>query len=56
MSLKEEDASMNDVTINFIDLNQLKPSENKKIKLSDIKNDNDFSIKKNDDIYNYVYE
>jgi polysaccharide export outer membrane protein len=56
MSLKEEDASMNDVTINFIDLNQLKPSEIKKINLADIKNDNDFSIKKNDDIYNYVYE
>ena len=56
MSLKEEDASMNDVTINFIDLNQLKPSEIKKINLADKKNDNDFSIKKNDDIYNYVYE
>lgn len=56
MSLKEEDASMNDVTINFIDLNQLKPSEIKKINLADIKNDNDFLIKKNDDIYNYVYE
>jgi len=55
-SLKDTDVSMKDVTINYIDLSLLKPSEIKALNLIDVKNEKDFLIKKNDEIYNYSYE
>jgi len=55
-SLKDADASMKDVTINYIDLSLLKPSEIKALNLVDVKNEKDFLIKKNSEIYNYSYE
>ena len=55
-SLKDTDVSMKDVTINYIDLSLLKPSEIKALNLVDVKNEKDFLIKKNDEIYNYSYE